>query len=81
MVVGRIYGVVGLTGFSDKKMSGLLLGPQKSGRDNGVVVLTGWSYGGVVYTISFFFFFPRQDPFLTPTMNSSIFIKRFLQQP
>ena len=56
MVVGRIYGVVGLTGFSDKKMSGLLLGPQKSGRDNGVVVLTGWSYGGVVYTISFFFF-------------------------
>ena len=46
MVVGRIYGVVGLTGFSDKKMSGLLLGPQKSGRDNGVVVLTGWSYGG-----------------------------------
>ena len=67
MVVGRIYGVVGLTGFSDKKMSELLLGPQKSGRDNGVVVLTGWSYGGVVYTISFFF--PRQDPFLTPTMN------------
>ena len=56
MVVGRIYGVVGLTGFSGKKMSGLLLGPQKSGRDNGVVVLTGWSYGGVVYTISFFFF-------------------------
>ena len=55
MVVGRIYGVVGLTGFSDKKMSELLLGPQKSGRDNGLVVLTGWSYGGVVYTISFFF--------------------------
>ena len=28
-------------------MSGLLFGPQKSGRNNGVVVLTGWSYGGV----------------------------------
>ena len=84
MVVGRIYGVVGLTGFSDKKMSGLLLGPQKRGRDNGVVVLTGWSYGGVPLYILFLFFFSktlRQDPFLTPTMNSSIFIKRFLQQP
>ena len=84
MVVGRIYGVVGLTGFSDKKMSGLLLGPQKRGRDNGVVVLTGWSYGGVPLYILFLFFFPktlRQDPVLTPTMNSSIFIKRFLQQP
>ena len=46
MVVGRNNGVVGLTGFSDKKMSGLLFGPQKSGRNNGVVVLT-WSYGGV----------------------------------
>ena len=63
MVVGRNNGVVGLTGFSDKKMSGLLLGPQKSGRDNGVVVLTGWSYGGVVYTISFFFFFSKTRPF------------------
>ena len=28
--------MVGLTGFSDKKMSGLLFGPQKSGRNNGV---------------------------------------------
>ena len=36
MVVGRNNGVVGLTGFSDKKMSGLLFGPQKSGRNNGV---------------------------------------------
>ena len=35
MVVGRNNGVVGLTGFSDKKMSGLLFGPQKSGRNNG----------------------------------------------
>ena len=32
MVVGRNNGVVELTGFSDKKMSGLLFGPQKSGR-------------------------------------------------
>ena len=47
MVVGRNNGVVGLTGFSDKKMSGLVFGPQKSSRNNGVVVLTGWSYGGV----------------------------------
>ena len=47
MVVGRNNGVVGLTGFSDKKMSGLLFGPKKSGRNNAVVVLTGWSYGGV----------------------------------
>ena len=41
MVVGRNNGVVGLTGFSDKKMSGLLFGPQKSGRNNGVVVTRG----------------------------------------
>ena len=41
MVVGRNNGVVGLTWFSDKKMSGLLLGPQKSGRNNGVVVWRG----------------------------------------
>ena len=51
MVAGRNNGVVRLTGFSDKKMSGLLFGPQKSGRNNGVVggvvVLMGWSYGGV----------------------------------
>ena len=38
MVVGRNNGVVRLTGFSDKKMSGLLFGPQKSDRNNGVVV-------------------------------------------
>ena len=41
MVVGRNNGVVGLTGFSGKKMSGLLFGPQKSGRNNGVVVWWG----------------------------------------
>ena len=41
MVIGRNNGVVGLTGFSDKKMSRLLCGPQKSGRNNGVVVLKG----------------------------------------
>ena len=41
MVVGRNNGVVGLTGFSDKKMSGLLFGPQKSSRNNGVVVWRG----------------------------------------
>ena len=41
MVVGRNNGVVGLTGFSDKEMSGLLFGPQKSGRNNGVVVWRG----------------------------------------
>ena len=39
MVVGRNNRVVGLMGFSDKKMSGVLrFGPQKSGRKNGVVV-------------------------------------------
>ena len=41
MVVGRNNGVVGLTGFSDNKMSGLSFGPQKSGRNNGVVVWRG----------------------------------------
>ena len=46
-IVGRNNGVVGLAGFSDKKMSGLLFGPQKSGRNNWVVLSTGWSYGGV----------------------------------
>ena len=35
MVVGRTNGV------SDEKMSGLLLGPQKSSRSNGVVVWRG----------------------------------------
>ena len=53
MVVGRNNGVVGLTGFSDKKMSGLLFGPKKSGRNNAVVVLTGWSYGGVPLYVSY----------------------------
>ena len=47
MVVGRINRVVGLTGFSDRGMCGLLLGPCKSGPNKEVVVLTGWSYGGV----------------------------------
>ena len=42
MVVGRNNGVVGLMGFSDKKMSGLLFGPQKSGRNNGVVIRRGF---------------------------------------
>ena len=37
MVVSRNNEVVGLAGFSDKKMSG----PQKSGRNNGVVVWRG----------------------------------------
>ena len=41
MVVGRNNRVVGLTGFSDEKMSGLVFGPQKSGRNNGVVVWRG----------------------------------------
>ena len=59
MVVGRNNGV----GFSEKKMSGLLFGPKKSGRNNAVVVLTGWSYGGVplYYTTKF----------PTPNLNSS----------
>ena len=39
MVVGRNNGVVGLTGFSNKRMCGLLFGPQKSSRSKGVVVL------------------------------------------
>ena len=47
MVVGRNNGMVGLTGFSDMKRRGFLFGPQKSGRNNELVVLTGWSYGGV----------------------------------
>ena len=51
MVIGRNNRVVGLMGFSDKEMSGLLCGPQKSGRNNGVVVLTGWSYGGVPLSV------------------------------
>ena len=31
MAIGRNNGVVGLTGFSDKKMSGLLFRPEKGG--------------------------------------------------
>ena len=46
MVVGRNNGVVGLAGFSDKKMSALLFGPQKSGRNNGVVVRRGSTVPG-----------------------------------
>ena len=38
MAVGCNNGVVGLTGFSDKKTSGLSFRPQKSGRINRVVV-------------------------------------------
>ena len=41
MVVGRINGVVRLMGFSDKKMTGHLVGPKKSGRINEVVVRRG----------------------------------------
>ena len=41
MVVGDNNGVVGLTGFSDKKMSGLVFGPRKSSRNKGVVVWRG----------------------------------------
>ena len=76
MVVGRIYGVVGLTGFSDKKMSGLLLGPQKRGRDNGVVLLTGWSYGGVPLYILFLFFF-SQDFATRPCFDTNHELKYF----
>ena len=47
MVISRTNGVVGLTRFSNKRMCGLLFGPQESGRNKGAVVLTRWSYGGV----------------------------------
>ena len=47
MIVGRNNGVVGFTGFSNKRMRGLFFAPQKSGRNEGMVVLTRWSYGGV----------------------------------
>ena len=47
MVVGRNNRVVRLTGFSNEKMCGLLFGPQKSGHNIELVVLTGWLYGGV----------------------------------
>ena len=35
MAVGQINGVVGLTGFSDEKMTGRLVGTKKSGRKVG----------------------------------------------
>ena len=41
MVVGHNNGVVGLTGFSNKRICGLLFGPQKRARNKGVAVLTG----------------------------------------
>ena len=41
MVVGHNNGVVGFTGFSYKRMCGLLFGPQKSGRNKGAVVWCG----------------------------------------
>ena len=47
MVVGRNNRVVRLTGFSNEKMCGLLFGPQKRGRNIELVVLMGWSCGGV----------------------------------
>ena len=40
-VVGRNNGVVGLTGFSYKKICGLLFGPQKKGGVNGMVTWRG----------------------------------------
>lgn len=43
MIVGHENGVVGLTEFSDRGFSSSL----KSGRNKGMVVLTGRSYGGV----------------------------------
>ena len=39
--------VVGLTVFSNERMCGLLFGPQKSGRNKRVAVLTVWWYGEV----------------------------------
>ena len=44
MVVGRINGVVALTGFCYEEMYGRFAGTKKSGRNNEVVVLTRWSY-------------------------------------
>ena len=41
MVIGHNNRVVGLTGFSYKRMCGLLFGPQKSGRTKGVVAWRG----------------------------------------
>ena len=47
MVISHNNGAIGSTGFSEKKMSMLLFGPQKSGCNNEVVTLTGWLYGKV----------------------------------
>ena len=47
MVVGRINGVVALTGFSYEEVYGRFAGTKKSGRNNRVVVLTRLSKGGV----------------------------------
>ena len=41
MVVGRNNGVVGLTGFSNKRRRELLIGPQKSGCNEREVVWRG----------------------------------------
>ena len=51
IVIGRNNGVVGLTAISNKRMCGLLFGPQKNGRIKGVVVWRGstvslWKGGG-----------------------------------
>lgn len=46
MIVGHDNGVVGLTEFSDRTKCGFL-SSLKSGRNKGMVVLTGRSYGGV----------------------------------
>ena len=47
MAVGGNNRVVRVTGSSNKRMCGLLFGPQKSGRNKGLVILAGWSYGRV----------------------------------
>ena len=47
MVVGRNNGLVGLIGISDMKLSELLFASQRSGRNIGMVGITGWSYGVV----------------------------------
>ena len=48
MVVGRNNGVVGLTRFQNKEMTGLSFTTQKCGRNKEMVVLTGWPHGGVL---------------------------------
>lgn len=47
MIIGRNNEVVELTGFLCKKLCGLSFGPQKGGRDKGMVVSKGWSHGGL----------------------------------